>query len=274
MAGQELFTIPIAALENHPGGTIVCTAPAPQVYLLTWTSPPDNRLTQSFCQGMIAALNELEFSRNGDNQPTYTPGVVLTTSGIAKFYSNGLDLSIAGSLPKFFEDNLFAMWKRFLNFPMPTIALFNGHAFAGGAMTGMYHDYRVFSEPKGYLCLNELEFGAPLLPAMASIWREKCSPAVYRKLILEAHRYDAKSALQAGIVDKVGGLEAALELIKELKLVGKAKEGSYGMLRQGMYCETAALLDDAIKPLSLFGREKTRIEAGVKKLGADNKAKL
>ena len=138
-------------------------------------------------------------------------------------------------------------------------------------MTGMFHDYRVFSEPKGYLCLNELEFGAPLLPAMASIWREKCSPVVFRKLILEAHRFDAKSALQAGIVDKVGGLDAALELIKELKLVGKAKAGAYGMLRQEMYRETMALLDEEIKPPVLFGKEKTRIEQGVKKLAATKK---
>ena len=40
-----LFTVPIAALGAHPGGSIVCTEPEPGVYLLTLTSPPDNRLT-------------------------------------------------------------------------------------------------------------------------------------------------------------------------------------------------------------------------------------
>ena len=49
-------------------------------------------------------------------------------------------------------------------YPMPTIALINGHAFAGGLMLAMFHDYRVMNPHRGYLCLNELDFGAPLRP--------------------------------------------------------------------------------------------------------------
>lgn len=38
--GKVLFELPIAATN----GNVVCTEPAPQVYLITFTSPPDNRL--------------------------------------------------------------------------------------------------------------------------------------------------------------------------------------------------------------------------------------
>lgn len=72
---------------------------------------------------------------------------------------------------------------------MPTIALVNGHAFAGALMTAMMQDYRVMNPHKGYLCLNELELGVPLRPPMSSIFREKCTPQTYRKLVLEAARY-------------------------------------------------------------------------------------
>jgi Delta3-Delta2-enoyl-CoA isomerase len=58
---------------------------------------------------------------------------------------------------------------------MPTIALINGHVFAGGLVTAMAHDYRTMNPHKSFLCLNELEFGAGLRPAMASLFRVKLS---------------------------------------------------------------------------------------------------
>ncbi|KAH7032978.1 ClpP/crotonase-like domain-containing protein [Microdochium trichocladiopsis] len=291
MSGQQLFTVPIPALKNHPGGAIVCTTPAPKVYLLSWTSPPDNRLTDAFCQALLTALDELEYARVEDTaskdkdpaastkKPKYPPGVVITTSAITKFYSNGLDLTLLLNQPGFAQENIYPLWRRFLTYPMPTVALLNGHTFAGGAMLAMHQDYRVFSEPKGYLCLNELEFGAPLLPPMASVFREKLPAPTFRKLILEAHRFGAKEALDAGIVDKVGGLDAALELIRDLKLTTKAATGAYGMLKEEMYRESVALLDargaDFVEPNMRFGAAKRKVEEGVKRVeGKEHKAKL
>jgi hypothetical protein len=40
-----------------------------------------------------------------------------------------------------------------------------------------------------YLCLNEVELGAPLRPPMSSIFRQKVSPQCYRSLVLEAKRF-------------------------------------------------------------------------------------
>jgi len=121
---------------------------------------------------------------------------------------------------------------------MPTIALLNGHAFAGGFMLAMYHDYRIHNPSKGFLCINELEFGVPLAPPMSSIFREKLSPQVYRKMVLEAHRWGGREALENGIVDGLGSLEEALALVKEKNLVGKGKSGVYGLLKKEMYRET------------------------------------
>lgn len=56
-------------------------------------------------------------------------------------------------------------------------------------MVAMMHDYRVMNPHKGYLCLNELELGAPLRPPMAAVFRMKLSAATLRKLVLEAYRY-------------------------------------------------------------------------------------
>ena len=105
-----LFTIPIISTTSNdpPTGSFTCTSPSAGVYLLTFTSPPDNRFRTSFCQAFLLALDILEFS--------YPHGVVITTSGIPKFYSNGLDLEHAISTKGFFSDSLYALWKRLVTY--------------------------------------------------------------------------------------------------------------------------------------------------------------
>ncbi|KAI1178464.1 enoyl-CoA hydratase/isomerase [Nemania sp. FL0916] len=236
MVSTELFTVPIPARPGHPGGSIVCTEPAPKVYLLTWTSPADNRLTPEFCGALVRSLDIIEFE--------HAPGVVVTTSGISKFYSNGLDLALALSTPRYFETILYPMLRRLLTFPMPTVALLNGHAFAGGIMTALHHDYRVFTgSGRGYACVNELDFGAPLPAPLCAILRVKSTPLVFRSLVLEAKRFDAKAALENGLVDSIGEMDAVLQLVKDKDLLKKGTTGAYGWLKEEMYRECIALLD-------------------------------
>lgn len=229
------FTIPIPPIGKNPGGSIVCTEPHPKIFLLTITSPPDNRLTVSSCGAFLDALDLLEFS------PSICPtkdGIVVTTSGIPKFYSNGLDLELAMSDPDFMPHSLYRLFGRFLTFPMPTVALVNGHAFAAGIMLAMHHDYRVMNPARGYACINELDFGVPLKPAMSAIFRLKLVPQVYRRVVLEAHRFDGREALATGIVDALGGLDEVIALVAERKLTEKGKTGIYGLMKAEMYRET------------------------------------
>lgn len=241
-----LFTIPIPPLGAHPGGAVVATEPAPSVYLLTLTSPPDNRLTTASCGALLEALDRIELSSGGG-------GVVLTTSGLPRFYSNGLDLEHAVSTPGFLPRVLYRLFARLLTYPMPTVAVVNGHAFAAGLMLAMHHDYRVMmmagTEGDGggggrgpLACVNELEFGVPLKAAMSSIFRLKLPAARYRECVLEARRYGAAAAVEAGIADRAGGLDEALALVRERRLADKARTGIYGLLKAEMYRESVALL--------------------------------
>ncbi|KAL8635761.1 MAG: hypothetical protein Q9228_006785 [Teloschistes exilis] len=236
-----LFTLPI-----EPKGAIICTQPSSRVYLLTFDSPPDNRLTPAFCASFILALDIVD--------RRFEKGVVITTSGIPKFYSNGLDYESAIKTKGFFEESLYPLWRRLLTYPMPTLALLPGHAFAAGLMTAMMHDYRFQNPHRGFLCLNELEFGAPLKAPMSSIFRQKLpSPHTYRTLVLEAKRFNALEALEGGLVDGLGGMNEVLKFVDELGLVDKAKSGVYGRMKREMWRETVGYLDD-------FGRSERRVE--------------
>jgi len=241
--GAVLFELPIGEKGN-----LICTQPKEKVYLLTFKSGADNRLITPFCQAILLALDIIE--------TRHAPGVVITTSGIDKFYSNGLDLEHASWTPGFFPDSLYALWHRLLTYPMPTIALLNGHAFAGALMLAMMHDYRMMNPHRGYVCLNEVELGVPLRPPMTSIFRQKVSPQTYKRLVLEAVRFKALEALKEGIVDWLGGLDEVLTYIDELRLVQKAGKGMtgkqvYGDLKREMWRETVEYLEN-------FGAEDGR----------------
>jgi len=109
----------------------------------------------------------------------------------------------------------------------------------------MFHDYRVMNPHKGFLCLNELDFGAQLRPAMASVFRTKMSMATFRNIVMESRRYPALEAMKEGLVDGLGGVEECLAYIREYKLTDKAKSDSYGKLKEELYREAVRDLRDA-----------------------------
>lgn len=152
---------------------------------------------------------------------------------------------------------------------MPTMALINGHAFAGGLMTAMMHDYRFMNPHRGFLCLNEVEFGAPLMPPMSSIFRQKLpSPSTYRTMVLEAKRFNALEALQEGIVDGLGMVPELLNFVEETKLVNKAKSGVYGRLKREMWRETVGYLENHVG-----GQKRIKEEMEADKGRADEEEK-
>ncbi|KAJ4345206.1 uncharacterized protein N0V89_011335 [Didymosphaeria variabile] len=245
--GKPLFTVPIGTK-----GKVEVTSPAEKVYVVAFGSPPDNRLVTDFCEAILLALDILETK--------YQHGVVITTSLIEKFYSNGLDLEHAMQ-PGFFANVLFKLWRRILIYPMPTIALINGHGFAGALMTAMMHDYRIMNPHRGYLCLNEVELGVPLRPAMSSIFRQKCSPTVYRTLVLEGKRFKSLDALKNDIIDGVGGLEEVLTFIEELKLTSRPDKGVVGDLKREMWRETVNFLENDERESERLRKASDRLDA-------------
>lgn len=134
-------------------------------------------------------------------------------------------------------------------------------------MTAMMHDYRIMNPHRGFLCLNELEFGAPLPGPMASIFRQKVpSPNTYRSIVLEAKRFNALEALKEGIVDGLGGLDEVLLFADETRLRIKGKSGVYGRLKAEMWRETVGLLTGGSTSEDLVqGLKALRIQEEVEK---------
>ncbi|CAG8478648.1 1643_t:CDS:2 [Dentiscutata heterogama] len=174
----------------------------------------ENRFDSNFINEINAILDEIENIIKLEKSER----AALITIGEGKLYSNGLDLKHALSTPGFFDNYYLKLLVRVLTFPIPTVAAINGHAFAGGFMFALAHDYRVMRADKGFLCMNEVEYSLPLHPGMAAIVRIKMSPKTYRDCILHAHRFNGPDSLDQGLVDIIASENDVLPKAKELAL--------------------------------------------------------
>ncbi|KAI9290848.1 ClpP/crotonase, partial [Neoconidiobolus thromboides FSU 785] len=180
------------------------------IYVMKLTNK-DNRLTPATIPVLIQAMDEIEQDfltiRQEDIKASKSlTGAALVTIGNGHIYSNGLDfeLIMSGkiSTTDFFENYYHQLCLRVLNLPFATVAAINGHAFAGGMMLALCHDYKVMRQDRGFLCMPEIDLPSALSPGMMSILKTSVPNSKdLRDLILQGKRISGKEALDKGIVD-------------------------------------------------------------------------
>src|SRR6185369_12538700 len=125
-----------------------------------------------------------------------------------------------------FLATVLALFARIVAFPFPTCAAIGGHAFAGGGMLALAHDWRVMRGDRGFFCLPELDLGMPLVVGMRTLIREKLGVRVYRDVVLTGARFGADDCVRLGIVDQAAAeadvVSSAVERIRPL--AGKSRD--------------------------------------------------
>ena len=142
----------------------------------------ENRFNPTFVAQLNEALDTVENTSG-------TTALVTTSTG--KIFCNGLDLTwLADNTDQ--TATFLASFEKLLHriqfFPVPTVAAINGHAFAGGCMFSIAHDYRVMREDRGFICLNEIDLGMTLTEGMNALVKSKIDPRVLRAMLLQGHR--------------------------------------------------------------------------------------
>jgi enoyl-CoA hydratase/carnithine racemase len=213
--------------------TLTRTGP---VFVLAMQSG-ENRFNRVFLEALNGALDEVERSSGP---------AALVTVGTDKFYSNGLDLdwlmSPAGEGPSFIGDFL-ALFARVLALPLPTVAALNGHAFAGGAMFALTHDFRVMRADRGYFCLPEVDLGMPFAPGMNALIIGKLGRRLAADLILTGRRVGGEEGLRLGVVDEAVAADQLLPraVARAESLAGKDR-ATYARLKRDVFAEAIELL--------------------------------
>lgn len=198
----------------------------------------ENRFNCDSLDGIEAALDEAEACDG--------PAALVTT-GEGKFFSNGLDLewmmSQGTEKAEAFVDRVHAMFARVLAVPMVSVAAINGHAFAGGAMLSLSHDFRVMREGRGYFCLPEIDLGIPFTPGMTALLQARLPKQTFHEAAVSGRRYTAEQALESGIIDATAPeadvLERAIAMAAEL---AEKDHATMGAIKEGLYREALAVL--------------------------------
>ena len=176
------------------------------VFLLTMNNN-ENRFNPSNVEKILEKIDEVEASSGPAS---------LVITGTGKFFSNGLDLDFLeqtpGSLP-FLGNGLERLMKRLMLLPMATIACLNGHAFAGGGIFALAHDFRVMREDRGWFCLPEVDIGIPFTPAMNALLTAQLSPLACRQAMLTGRRLTAQESLELGIIDRAVPQDGLMEQV-------------------------------------------------------------
>jgi len=205
----------------------------------------ENRFNPHFVAAWNAALDEVEAS-SGD-------AALVTVGGEEKFFSNGLDLDwLTG--PGAAESGIFLptfirLLGRIFAFPIPTVAAVNGHAFAGGGMLALAHDFRVMRADRGYFCLNEIDLRMPLAPGMAALISARLQGTVLRDVVLTGRRYGGPEALAAGIADDaVPQAELLPRAIERAHALAAKDRHAYARLKRNLHGPAIAVLEEGRLP--------------------------
>ncbi|TDC90642.1 enoyl-CoA hydratase/isomerase family protein [Actinomadura sp. 7K507] len=212
------------------------------VYVLRFDAG-ENRFSPGFLDAAEAALDTLE-KNDGP--------AALVTAGTGKFYSNGLDLDWLGANEDRFEDYLrriHGLFARVLSLPMPTVAALNGHAFAGGGMLALAHDFAVMRTDRGYFCLPEVDLGMTFTPGMNALIQARLPKRTAHEAMVTGRRYTAAQAEEAGIVQRTAAEEEVLPAAVEWAASMAGKNGkTVGKIRADLYRPALDALNGPVLP--------------------------
>lgn len=151
---------------------------------------------------MITELNDMMNSISSDPN---IAGVIIT--GKENFFSAGLDLI---ELYGYSEEEAESFWHLFLDFTAnitafrkPLVAAINGHSPAGGCVIALACDYRVMSEGKAIIGLNEVPVGIIVPGSIFSLYSFWIGTAHATRSLLEGKLFTPEEALKIGLVDEL-----------------------------------------------------------------------
>ena len=156
-------------------------------------------------------------------------GLVITSAN-AKFFSIGFDLPEVYPLSQkafsafFHRYNLLSL--DLYTFPKPVVSAITGHATAGGCIIALCTDFRLMTEGRSLIGVNEAKLGLPVTSLADRLLRNLIGGPLARDVICRGDLYSPEAALKMGMIDEVLPLEevvpAAIKKIEDLVAVSPA----------------------------------------------------
>lgn len=169
----------------------------------------DRGRSNAINSAMVLELHQM--IRNIENDDSIA-GLIL--SGKEGFFSAGLDLI---ELYNYDEDQIRDFWIEFLSlvtsmvsFKKPMIAAISGHSPAGGCVLALCCDYRVMTQGKFIIGLNEVPVGIIVPESIFHLYAFWLGNATAYRSLLEGKLMNVEEALNVGLIDEIVKPESIL----------------------------------------------------------------
>jgi Delta3-Delta2-enoyl-CoA isomerase len=201
-----------------------------QILELRLARPPVNALNPE----LLAELREAIATAPGEDVRA------LVISGGPNVFSAGLDVPRLLTMER---AELEAAWRAFFGVlealarsPLPSVAAIAGHSPAGGAVIGLFCDYRVMARGPFRIGLNEVQVGLIVPECIQYAFRRLVGTYRAERLLIAGAMVDAEQALALGMVDELVDIDhvtvRALAWLEDLlKLPGKAMHATRTLAR-------------------------------------------
>ena len=177
-----------------------------KVAMLTLNRPPVNSLSMEMCQAISAAVKDVEDDSNVE-------GMVMASSN-PNILSAGLDLNeLRNPDPNRLPDFWNSFQQLFIDLygtRLATVAAIEGHAPAAGCMLAICCDYRVMTDQKGRIGLNETLLGIAAPPWLGQAMVNTIGMRNAEISLGLGLLYSPQEALGIGLVDKVASADAVV----------------------------------------------------------------
>ena len=177
-----------------------------KVAMLTLNRPPVNSLSMEMCQAISAAVKDVEDDSNVE-------GMVLASSN-PNIMSAGLDLAeLYNPDPNRLPDFWNSFQQLFIDLyssRLAAVAAIEGHAPAAGCMLAICCDYRVMTDQKGRIGLNETLLGIAAPPWLGQAMVNTIGMRNAEISLGLGLLYSPQEALGIGLVDKVASADAVV----------------------------------------------------------------
>jgi Delta3-Delta2-enoyl-CoA isomerase len=214
----------------------------------------ENRLNLDFLQKFMDALDHVEKQTDAN--------VLVVRGADAKIFSNGIDLewlmpimqkNDAATARKFIE-NMMALFRRIVLYPMPTIVAMTGHAFAGGAILSCYFDFRFMRSDRGFMCFPEVDLGIPFLPGMMTAMSKAIPRYKLEEMVLTGKRLTAKECEEHHIITKACHIDQLMEEVMNFAKLQNKRRVVVSAIKEELNKDIVYAIDHDDLPVIESGR--------------------
>ncbi|MFN2149845.1 MAG: enoyl-CoA hydratase/isomerase family protein [Anaerolineales bacterium] len=169
-----------------------------RIGVITMCRGVTNAIHPNLISGLEAALDQIESESD-------VRGIVLT--GGEKFFSIGFDLPYLLTLPEPEFASFYRSFNQFclklFRFRLPVVAALGGHATAGGCILALCCDYRLITEGRKLIGLNEVKLGLPVPFPADRMLHALIGTRHARQVLERGSFYEPPAALDLGLVDRI-----------------------------------------------------------------------